>query len=438
MRLAFLTAGAAGMYCGSCMRDNALVTALQKLGADAVLIPTYTPIRTDELDVSAGQVYYGGVNVYLQEHSRLFRYTPRQLDWLLDRKWLLRLAGKFSGSLDYTSLAELTVSMLAGTHGRQAKELARLVDHLKRDLKPEIVLLTNALLSGAVPAIRQSLGVPVVVTLQGDDIFLNALPEKSRRNCLDAIRRNDRHVSGYLATCGAYADEMADYFGIDRAKIRVVYPGVNPKGYGPAERPADRPPTVGYFGRVCSEKGFQHAVSAFLNLKQRPEHAATRFRAAGWLGAADRAFFEAQVARITSAGHADSFEYAGSPDHAGKVAFYQSIDVFTLPTDHREPKGLSVLEAWASGVPAVQFAHGSFPELLHDSGAGLLVPPRDTDALAAALHRLLMNPAEAREMGARGRELVHRRYTAEHMARATLGTLREFAPTQSAVPAGAL
>src|SRR5947209_1557269 len=111
MRIAYITSGAAGMFCGSCMRDNTLVTALRGLGHDALLVPTYTPIRTDEPDVSVHRVFYGGINVYLEQKSRLFRHTPRFVDWLLNRPGLIRLATRRAVNADYAVLADLTLSM---------------------------------------------------------------------------------------------------------------------------------------------------------------------------------------------------------------------------------------------------------------------------------------------------------------------------------------
>src|SRR3954468_7836776 len=96
MRIAYLTAGAAGMYCGSCMHDNTLVAALVARGHDALLVPLYTPIRTDEDDVSQHRVFFGGINVYLQQKLALFRRTPRFLDRLLDAPRLLRWVSRFA------------------------------------------------------------------------------------------------------------------------------------------------------------------------------------------------------------------------------------------------------------------------------------------------------------------------------------------------------
>src|SRR5205807_466261 len=128
MRIAYITAGAAGMFCGSCMRDNTLVAALHRLGHDALLVPTYTPIRTDEEDVSQHRIFFGGINVYLQQKSRIFRHTPRFLDRLLDNWSLLRWVSNKALKTDAAELADLTLSMLEGTHGHQKKEAERLID----------------------------------------------------------------------------------------------------------------------------------------------------------------------------------------------------------------------------------------------------------------------------------------------------------------------
>ena len=126
MRIAYITAGAAGMYCGSCMRDNTLVAALREAGHDALLIPTYTPIRTDEADVSGARVFFGGINVYLEQKFWLFRHTPRLFDRLLNFRWLLRWVSRFAAKADYSALGQLAVSMLRGSDGKQRKEVAQL------------------------------------------------------------------------------------------------------------------------------------------------------------------------------------------------------------------------------------------------------------------------------------------------------------------------
>lgn len=418
MRIASITAGAAGTYCGSCMRDNTLVAALNKLGHDAILIPTYTPIRTDEDDVSQQRVFFGGINVYLEQKFWLFRHTPLFLDRLLNFHWLLRLVSPFAARTKYSTLGGLTISMLRGAHGKQRKEVAKLTEWLATEVKPEVVVLTNALLSGVIPEFQKALRVPVFVTLQGDDIFLDALPESDRRACVELIRANCASAAGFICTSRYYADYMADYLDLPREKIHIAYPGINLAGHGGPRAARGEPPlTIGYFARICSEKGFQNLISAFIQLRQNPRTPAARLRVGGWLGENQRPFFHEQLARLTEAGLASDFEHVDCPTHADKVRFLQSIDVFSVPTTYHEPKGLYILEAWANGIPVVQPRHGSFPELIEESGGGLLVDPNDPAALADGLRRMLDDRELRDHTGRAGERAVRERFSSTAMAR---------------------
>ena len=421
MRITYITAGAAGMYCGSSMRDNTLTAALVRLGHDALLVPTYTPIRTDEPDVSQKRDFFGGINLYLQQKLGLFRWTPWFFDRLLDAPRLVRWVSRFAVKTDARDLGELTVSMLQGEHGRQRKEVAKIVRWLGSDVKPQVVNLTNGMLSGMVHELKRQVRVPVLCSLQGDDIYLESLPEPSRSRSLELIREHCREIDGFIATSGYYADFMSGYFAIPRERIHVVHPGLNLAGHGGERPPRDgRAFTVGYFARICPEKGLHNLAEAFVLLRKMPGGEAARLHVSGWLGETNKEYFEGICRRIKGAGFADAFAHHESPDHASKVRFLHGLDVLSVPTTYREPKGLYVLEALANGVPVVQPRHGSFPELVAATGGGLLVNPEDPADLARALHGLMHDRAAAVEMGRRGRAAVHERFHAERMARDTV------------------
>ncbi|HMO86590.1 MAG TPA: glycosyltransferase family 1 protein, partial [Lacipirellulaceae bacterium] len=90
MRIIQLTPGAGGMYCGNCFRDNALVAELRRLGHDVLMLPLYLPMRLDEPDESRGApLFYGGINVYLQQLSPVFGRLPRWLHRWLDSEAML-------------------------------------------------------------------------------------------------------------------------------------------------------------------------------------------------------------------------------------------------------------------------------------------------------------------------------------------------------------
>jgi glycosyltransferase involved in cell wall biosynthesis len=419
MRLAYITAGAGGMFCGSCLHDNTLAAALIRQGHDALLIPTYTPLRTDEPDVSFKRVFLGGINLFLQEKLQIFRHTPWFVDRLLDARPLLRWAGRLAGKTEAADLGDLTLSLLQGEHGHQRKEVDKLVAWLADEIKPEIIHLTAALLSGLVHEMKRRLRVPVLCSLQGDDIFLESLPESHRSRCLALVRLHCREIDGFVATSAYYADFMAEYLAIPRARIHVVYPGLNLAGHGGPRTEQQRPYTIGYFARICPEKGLHILTEAFYLLKQTAGAEQCRLHVSGWLGGNHHAYFAGLRNKLKERRLEEYFLHVEAPDHQSKVRFFQGIDVLSVPTTYREPKGLYVLEALANGVPVVQPRHGSFPELIEATGGGLLVAPEDPHDLARALRQLFDNPAHRRELGSKGKEAVHARFHAERMAAET-------------------
>ena len=426
MRIAYITAGAAGMFCGSCMHDNTLVVALRQLGHDALLIPTYTPIRTDEPNASGPRVFFGGINVFLQQKLSFFRHTPLAFDRLLDAPRLLRWAGKFASKTRAEELGDLTISMLKGERGYQRKEVLQIADWLG-EIQPEIVVLSNVLLSGMIHEIGRRINVPVLCTLQGDDIFLEALPQAAREQAMALIRAHSVDIQGYITTSRFYADFMSGYLGIDRAKMHVVYPGLNLDGHNGVPGARQTPPfTIGYFARICSEKGLHVLADAYRILRKQPGALPCRLRIAGWLGDHNKPYLQGIMKTLADAGLADEVEQVDCPDHKSKVEFFKSLDIFSVPTTYREPKGLYVLEAWANGVPVVQPRHGSFPELIEATGGGELCNVDDPQDLARVLGELQKSTVRRHELAKRGHDGVRQHFHAERMAENTMAVFQQY------------
>lgn len=423
-RVAYLTAGGAGMFCGSCMRDNALAAALIRQGVDIQLIPLYTPVRTDEELVTIDRVFFGGLNVYLQQNSWLFRALPGLFDWFLDQPWLISYLASGAVETDAAELGEMTVSMLRGENGYLGREVDKLCRHLVDEVRPNVVNLTNVLIAGCVPTLKRELDAPVFVTLQGDDIFLDGLIEPYRQQALDEIHRLVDQIDGFITFSRYYADFMAEMLQIDPAKIHLTPMGIDVRDF--AERqaanrtPGSRPPRIGYLARLAPEKGLHLLCEAFRALRERPGLEDAELWVAGWLGEKNRRYADEHFGKLQEAGLDGAFRYLGEVDRKGKLEFLGEIDLLSVPTVYREPKGLFVLEALAAGVPVVQPAHGAFPELIEATGGGRTFPPGDSAALAEAIAELLADDAARADHAERGRAVVHERFSAEAMATATL------------------
>jgi glycosyltransferase involved in cell wall biosynthesis len=421
MRLLYITAGAAQMYCGSCLRDNALASELIRRGHDVALLPMYTPTLTDEPNVSGGRVFFGGISVYLEQHSALFRKTPRWLDRLWDSSLALKLAARSSLQTSPKLLGEMTVSMLKGEDGNQRKEFEKLLDWLKTEPPFDCISLPYTLLIGLAGPIKEALGRPVVCTLQGEDLFLEGLPEPYRRDSLALIRANVRHVDSFIAVSDFYAGFMSRYLEIPEEKVSVVPLGINLQGYGRRrEREAGRPFTVGYFARVAPEKGLHVLAEAYKSLRERDRSTPMRLEAAGYLGAEHEGYLRDIEKSLKDAGLGGEFEYRGALDREGKIEFLRGLDVLSVPATYDEPKGISLLEAMACGVPVVQPRRGSFTEVVERTGGGLLVKPDDADALAEGLLRLGHDSSLAAELGDRGFRGVREHYNIALMAERAL------------------
>ncbi len=423
MRIAYITAGAGHMYCGSCLRDNTLAMALSRAGHDVQLIPTYTPTRTDEQNVSYGRVFLGGINVFLQQHLALFRRTPWMLDRVLDSPSLLRLATRWGVSVDPAELGAMTVSMLHGPDGFQRKEIDKLVRYLADELRPEIVTLPNSLLIGLVPAIKKGLpGVPVCCTFQGEELFLDSLGDPYKEKSLEIIRRHAALVDAFIAVSGFGADQMAGYLGLDRGRIHVVPLGINLEGHTKRAGADPEPFTIGYLARIAPEKGLHVLCEAYRRLVSGGAALPpSRLWAAGYLGPEHRGYLASIQRQMSDWGLSSQFLYHGELDRPAKLAFLQELSLLSVPGDYEDPKGLFLLEAMASGVPIVQPRRGAATEIVGSTGGGLLVAPADPDALARGLLELLTDPARRRALGDRGSEGVRAHYSAAIMRDRAVG-----------------
>jgi glycosyltransferase involved in cell wall biosynthesis len=351
---------------------------------------------------------------------------PKFLDRLWDSDWALRLATRRQIQVDPKSLGEMTVSMLRGERGFQRKEIRKLIDWLKRERKFDIINLPYSLLLGLAEPLKRALNVPVVCTLQGDDLFLDGLGEPHRQQALDLIHDASAHVDMFLPVSQYYLDFMAGYLGLPRSQMRLVPIGINLEGYLPRDAKRTGPFTIGYLARVAPEKGLHVLADAYRALRSRHGDAEARLVVAGYLPPEHAGYLASVRDTLRQAGLDQEFAYRGELDRAGKIAFLRELDVFSTPTTYQEPKGLFLLEAMACGVPVVQPRVGAFPEIVEQTGGGIVVDA-NPEALADGILSLWRDPARARAFGLAGAAGVRAHYAVAHMAEAAEAVYLEVA-----------
>ena len=421
MNLVQITPGAGGMYCGNCFRDNALVAEWRRQGHETLMLPLYLPMTLDEPDQSASSpIFFGGINVYLQQQSSLFRYTP---DWL--RHWLssprlLKWATGRAAKTRASELGELTLSMLRGEEGRQARELDELIAWLRGQPRPDAVFLSNALLLGMARRLGRELGCPIVCMLQGEDEFVDSLNAPFRDACWQEMSVRAREVDRFIAPSAYFGERMAQRLALTSTQLRVVPNGIQLEGYASQSHPAptrSEPPVLGFFARMCPEKGLDRLIEAFLMARSAVPQ--LRLKVGGGCGPGDEPFVEKLKTRLREAGALDAVEFHPNVDRAGKIRFLQSLSFFSVPAGYSEAFGLYLVEAMAAGVPVIQPDRCAFREIVERSGGGLVVED-STRALSDAFVRLVLNPEELRRLSVCAAEGARRAFSVEAMAKGIL------------------
>ncbi|MCX5637703.1 MAG: glycosyltransferase, partial [Planctomycetota bacterium] len=348
MRIVQITPGSGdSFYCENCLRDAALVRAMRELGHDVLMVPMYLPLQGDQKEtLSDTPIFFGGINVFLQQKSALFRRTPRWIDYLFDSPRLLRWVGRRAKMTNAKDLGETTISILLGEEGQQTKELDRLVEWLSsQDNRPDIVCLSNVLLAGLARRLKAKLGVPVVCLLQDEDGFLDGLGPPYTKQAWEILAERSNDMDTFIAVSIYYAEVMQRRLGLDPGRVYVVYMGILLDEYKSAEAGKGVPkvPTIGYLSRMCSDKGLDTLVDAFVILKKDQKLKNAKLRLAGGKSGDDQSFINRIRQRLSSCGLIGDVEFVPDFDRDAKIAFLQTLSVLSVPEKRPVAYGLYVL-----------------------------------------------------------------------------------------------
>jgi glycosyltransferase involved in cell wall biosynthesis len=421
MKVVQIIPGTGGtFYCQNCLRDSALMRGLQHRGVDVLMVPLYLPLIVDAEELADDvPVFFGGINVYLQQQFGLFRHTPRWVDRFFDSPWMLRQAAAREGTTSAADLGPMTLSMLQGRDGKQRKEVDRLTAWLTEHKRPDIVHISNSLLLGVASEIKRALNVPIVCSLQDEDTWLDAMTDPWAARCWEAMSERGRDVDMFLAVSKWYADKMKQRMNVPDERMTVVPVGIELDDGKPAPEPVG-PPTIGYLSRMSRCLGLGVLADAFIELKRDPRFKDLRLRAIGGHTAEDESFLAELRERLQREGVDGDVEFLVDFEKSKRRDFLQSLFVLSVPAPEGEAFGVFILEALAAGVPVVQPDVGAFPEVVEATGGGVVYDAQEENGLAKALASLLEDPAHARELGARGRANVLESYSIDKMTERTL------------------
>ncbi len=410
MKIVHIVPGFGGtFYCGNCLRDSAVVASLKKAGHHAVTIPMYLPLtikgneNNDDIPV-----FYGAVNIYLKQFP-VFRHMPKWFEHLMNSPAVLKFAAKKSGSTRASGLEDLTESMLLGAEGHQREELQQLVDFLKFHEKPDIVHVSNALLLGMAKKVRDEVNVPVVCSLQDEDVWVDAMHEDHREKMWQLLAEKGKDVDAFIAVSDFFAGVMQKKMSIPDEKLHVLHVGVSPEAYT-FSKPATEPQAIGFVSRMCEENGFEIFVDAFILLKENPAFRDLKLKATGGQTGDDTKFIHRQIDKLKQNNIDSDFEITPDFTQSALRLFFKSITVLSVPVLKGEAFGLYQLEALASGVPLVQPDLGAFPEIINTTGGGVIYRPNTAFALAEKLSEVLSDPAKLETMSLKGRKAVEKNF----------------------------
>lgn len=426
MKIVNIVPGFGGtFYCGNCLRDSAYVNSLRQLGHDAITLPMYLPLTMNGQSTAEDvPVFYGAVNIYLKQQFPLFRHMPGWMENMFDSRPMLKFAARKSGSTRAHGLEELTESMLLGQKGNQNHELDRLVDFLKNHEKPDVVHFSNALLLGMAGQIREEVKVPVVFSLQDEDVWVDGMELSWREKIWSLMSEKCRDADAFIAVSTYFAEIMQKKMNIPAEKMNVVHIGVTPESYI-FTPPAESPPAIGYLSRICEENGFEILVDAFILLKSESRFRDLKLKATGGMTGDDREFIQRQQKKLAANNILEDFEI--SDDFSGKPLqqFFTSLSVLSVPVIKGEAFGLYQIEALASGVPLVQPDLGAFPEIIQATGGGTIYHPNTAEALACKLSEVLADRDKLVEMGRQGRKSVEDAFDCRVLAKRMVEVYRK-------------
>ncbi len=416
MKILFITPGSGdSFYCGNCFRDNLQARALRKAGHEVIIMPLYLPFRQASFQADT-PLFFPATTFYTAQKFFSKRAMPKWLERWTASDRVLQLASSLSGITSAEGMEGMTLAMITGDDPAFHDQVSRMIDWIRDQEHLDVIHLSSSLLIGIAKAIKAQLSIPIVCSVQDEEVWIDSLADHHASAAWQGIRENKAFIDRFITTSEYYKKILRQriphitevdvvYPGVDRYKY---YPDVDCDKYNPGSLPlkavgtvasdggavaydsevlacSPSPPVIGFFYRMNRLNGLDILAEAFVRLKQRNTISNLRLKIGGGYTAQDKPFLKT-IIRILSPYMADvEIDHTYSLEH--HAHFFRTISVLSVPLTFEEGVGLYLCEAFAAGCPAVEPATGSFPEIVAD--AGIIYEPNNSDALANALEKLL-------------------------------------------------
>jgi glycosyltransferase involved in cell wall biosynthesis len=379
------------------LRDSKYFEALRQLGIDVVKIPMYLPLFADEHDIEDIPVFYGAISIYLKQMYPIFKKAPAWLDRLLNSRPMLKLAASLAGSTRAKGLEEMTISMLEGEKGKQHDELEHMTDWIRDHFQPDVVHLSNALLLGLAKRLKEKLHVPIICTFQDEDTWVDVMSAPAREKVWQLMFENAIYVDRFISVSRYFTKVIHNKIALPEKKIASIHIGVDPADYQPVNS-GDKARSIGFISRMCYENGMDILVDAFIMIKKEPGYEDVKLILTGGHTGDDKSFLNQIRKKLKKNKLLTSVYYHKDFEEEGRQRFFAKTSVLSVPVRNGEAFGIYIAEAMASGIPVVQPALGAFPEIIGQTGGGIIYDENTPETLASSLKELLDDPSGLRKL----------------------------------------
>ena len=403
-------------YCGNCFRDNLHAQALRNAKQDVVIMPLYLPLTGKSFRADT-PLFFPATSYYVSQKYFGERKMPQVFEKILDSPAVLRLASHFSGTTSAKGMEQMTLSMIKGSDKHFEYQPEKLINWIMNHDRPDIIHLSSSLLIGIAKALKSQINIPVVCSLQDEEIWVDSLESKYAQEAWLSIRDNSAYVNRFIASSEFYKSVALSKIP-EIGEIDVVYPGVNNKKYESPNYPEE--PVIGFFYRMNYENGLDILAQSFVELKSENTIPNLKLKIGGGYTRENKNFVN-RIRNILKPYIEDVIwsEHYSLDEHA---AFYKEISLICAPLRFDEAFGLYLCEAFAAGRPAVMPDTGSFSEIVED--AGLLYSPNDSEHLTEALRKILLDAGLYEKCKQNALRLSHEKYNDEITARNLLKIYR--------------